>query len=203
MLYGFIDESGEHKSIEEGGKLFRLTVGGALGSFDLWQALSLEWADMNDRHCRVMFHAADDKRDSAYLDEAFAIIDRQPALSFFGACVQAKDEEGAFKKAYSNGVMWVLKHLNQEARSQNEEFHLVVSRNREFPFERIERRAAQFERTGSLPRLSGTSTATPQNCCPLQIADLVAHAVKCSIPEVDIELEMRLRRRHSFYFTGV
>lgn len=200
MLYGFVDESGEHDA-GNGNRLVRLTVGGALASFQTWEALSLEWAEMNERHNRLMFHAADDKHHASYLANALRVIRARTDMWLFGICVEAREAKNVFKLAYGEGVIWVLKHLNQQTGMAGEdEFHLVVSLNTEFPSERIDRYANKLARARALPRLSGTSTAKPETCCPLQLADLTAHAIKCAVSGDELLESRILQTGRSFYW---
>lgn len=54
-FYGYFDESGEHDP--KFGKLTRLTIGGALASYEIWQEIGQEWdAILGDD---LVFHMAD------------------------------------------------------------------------------------------------------------------------------------------------
>jgi hypothetical protein len=56
MLWGYFDESGEADPAT--GHLANLTIGGCFASFEVWQAVSIQWKSALDAQGVRMFHAA-------------------------------------------------------------------------------------------------------------------------------------------------
>ena len=192
MLYGFFDESGQH---DAGGHLIRLTIGGALASFDTWQAFEKDWTRILANHNLAMFHATDNSRNEALMQDAYRTIDKYP-MWMFGTTHTGQNEGNVFKEAYGNCVVDLLKMAHRQTVSEHEEFQLVFAEHQDF---RIARIAAYCERMQELlPKLNGWSSSRPRNCCPLQLSDLIAYAVRCLVAGDDSYVRA-LRRRHSFH----
>jgi hypothetical protein len=192
MLYGHFGESGEHAT---GGQLIRLTIGGALATFEIWQSLNAEWTAILANHFVETFHAANDKANDALMQAIFRAVDKH-SMWLFGTTHSAEHSKKPFKEAYGKGVIDLLKVVHQQAFRESDDCHLFFAEHNEFSIRRI---AAYYEKIRDLvPRLNGLTVSKPQTYLPLQLADLVAHAVKCHA-EGDDSLVNRLRHRHSFH----
>ena len=192
MLYGHFDESGEHAA---GGQLVRLTIGGALATFETWQALNADWAKILANHFVETFHAVNDKANLPLMEAIYRAVDRH-SIWLFGITHRTEHSKKPFKGAYGQGVIKLLKAAHQQAFRERDDCHLIFAEHKEFSIRRI---AAYYEKMRDLvPRLNGLSVSKPQTCLPLQLADLVAHAVKCRA-EGDDSLVKRLRHLHSFH----
>jgi hypothetical protein len=193
MLYGFFDESGEHAA---SGHLIRLTIGGALAKFETWQALMKDWIAMLGSHHITMFHAANDKANDALMQDIFRIVDKYPMIRLFGSTHRGCQEKSLFKEAYGKGVTDLLKMVHRETDNEAEKFQFIVAEHKDFRIGRIAKYCEKMELV--LPRLDGWSSSKPQTCHPLQLSDLIAHAVKCQATGDDRYVK-RLNYRHSFH----
>ena len=193
MLYAYFDESGEHDKTS--GRLARLTMGGALGTFALWQAFQADWEKVLSNHNIGMFHATDDKHNYALMDDIYRVIDKHD-MRLFGTTHSGDDPNRVFEAAYGRNVIDVLKMVQQEAGRQNDECQLMIAEHKGFSINRIVR---FYEKARELlPGFAGFTTQRPQACCPLQLADLVAYAVR-SQAAGDTSFVRRLRHKHSFH----
>jgi hypothetical protein len=191
MLYGFFDESGEHAD----GRLIRLTIGGGLATFDTWQALTKDWITVIANHNIEMFHAADDKNNELLMQDIYRAIDKYPVW-MFGTTHVGQNESTSFKGAYGAGVIEMLKMVHRQAEAERDEFQIVFAEHKDFRIGRIAKYCEKLKL--QLPLLNGWSSSRPQTCRPLQLSDLVAHAVKCSAAG-DQRYVKRLNHKHSFH----
>lgn len=100
-----------------------------------------------------------------------------------------------FEEAYGQDVIDVLKMVQQEAGRQSSDCHLVIVEHRGFSIDRIFNRYREVRML--LPRFSRLTTLRPTACYPLQLADLIAYAVR-SQAAGDDSFVRHLRHRHSF-----
>ncbi len=191
MLYGFFDESGEHDAAD---RLIRLTIGGGLATFDTWQALTKDWVTVLANHGIETFHSANDKNNDLLMQDIYRVIDKYP-MWMFGTTHIGQHKDNLFKEAYGKGVIELLKMVHRQADTERDEFQLVFAEHRDFRIGRIARYCEKMKLL--LPKLNGWSSSRPQTCLPLQLSDLVAHAVKCSATGDHRQVE-RLRHKHSF-----
>jgi hypothetical protein len=191
MLYGFFDESGEHRA----GRLIRLTIGGGLAAFDTWQALEKDWTKILANHNIETFHASDDKNNELLMQDIYLAIDKHP-MWMFGTTHAGQNERNLLKGAYGKGVIEVLKMVHRQAEAERDEFQIVFAEHKDFSIARIEEYCKKLKL--QFPLLNGWSSSRPQTCSSLQLADLVAHAVKCGATGDDRYVK-RLKHKHSFH----
>jgi hypothetical protein len=192
MLYGFFDESGEHAD----GRLIRLTIGGGLATFDTWQALTKNWIEVLANQNIKTFHAADDKNNELLMQDIYRAIDKHPMLWMFGTTHAGQNENNLLKEAYGKGAIEMLKMVHRQAETEHDEFQIVFAELKDFRIGRIAKYCEKLK--SQLPLLNGWSSSRPQTCGPLQLADLVAHAVKCDATG-DHRYVKRLKHKHSFH----
>jgi hypothetical protein len=109
MLYGLFDESGEHK---KDGRLIRLSIGGALATFDTWQAFTKDWIAILHNHHIETFHATEDKSNVALMEDVYHAVDKHK-MWLFGTTDTGQRESNVFKEAYGKGVVDLLKTVHR------------------------------------------------------------------------------------------
>jgi hypothetical protein len=179
MLWAFLDESGQYAN----GKLVRLTVGGCIAPFDVWEALSMYWAEAIGKMGLSMFHMTDfEARVPPYRD---------------WTDTQRKDRLNALLNLIGDGkpVCWSATNIHRQNDTNEtmyercaqdallnlglyeDELAVVFAQHPEY------RRHNQFlsvlVKNGIGHNIKTLTVANPQSLCPLQAADIVAYEIRC------------------------
>jgi hypothetical protein len=184
MICGFFDESGEHASKANGGRLLKLTVGGCLAPYDKWEALSADWGTALLKMGIPMFHMAafenknrpfccwdDDQRKSRLNLLLDLIGDCKPYCFGFTNEVRHGEKVEAIYERCASDVMTFLCNAEIE-----DETMLTFAHHPEFG-----RQSPLYKLINSYTlnsRVKRVDVAHPIDTCPLQVADIVAYEVK-------------------------
>ena len=141
-------------------------------------------------------HLTREQRRS-FLNSLLDIVDHYNQISFIGVAEPVTESKRPVRDSYIKGLTKVIPRAVQEARLvHNGAVHLVFAKHPELSFERIGKYCDRL--TLAMPFLRGCTGQEPQDCPPLQLADIVAFEVSHLTRDKQRYSMTRLRARHSF-----
>jgi hypothetical protein len=188
MLWLYLDESGDHD--RSTGNLIRLALAGGMASFEAWEALSIEWADILGRFEIPMFHMADfEARQGPFKD-----WDNQRRRAIMGQLLDVAlahvpvfwgtigsfprpARERHIRHHYMSNVSKTVKELWLEFGNSSDRLTVVFAAHRDI-------RAQDIGRFFDIWKVDAPiefgGFANPETVCPLQLADIVAYEFRCA-----------------------
>jgi hypothetical protein len=182
MLWAYVDDSNIHE--RGSGKVETIGMGGAIASFYSWQLLEDSWQKELDRERIESFHMTDfesynkqfkgwsEGRHKRLLNTLLCII-RTNVSAYVGYSVPASPGK-EFTETYKAALGRMLHYCGQTALTLGEtKVSLVFAHQPQVKSGRI----ASFLdlARGAFPEIASFTGASPNECCALQAADLLAY----------------------------
>jgi hypothetical protein len=182
VWWAYVDES----ITRRGSTRTRMGMGGAIATFEKWQALSAEWEAILRSYGLKQFHMVDfennagefkpgrgwcEERKKQLFNTILDVIDRH-VRSFFGAGSYMKNPR-KIPPSYGHNVTQTIGKATLQVQSWGGAVRLVFAKQPEFSFKRIVRWCELLTR--AVPNLVGCSGDEPLGVPPLQVADIVAY----------------------------
>lgn len=191
MLWAYFDESGTHNPLT--GNVDWLVIGGAIAPEENWRKAALEWSrvladfdipqpfHMNDfAHSKSPFNKLDDDANKALLGRLLDVKDAY-IDNVIGITNSKKPSQTEYIKIHTKCLKDILKVVTDRTVYRDEEVSVVFA---EHPDVNLITIKTNFEDVrANSPAFASCGVDTPANSPELQMADLFAYELHCSMRE--------------------